>query len=158
MVTRREEQMRRDQDRRRAQASETDAPEVHDEQTAESYIMEVGTSATLTVSFQDAMGGDVNLKKVNWTASEGLAITPDPEDPTTASVFATAAGSSTVTAHVEGEIGGRGTTQIPILIRSKGTPHVGAIAFSNDASEPPPVEPPPEEPPPEEPPVSRGRA
>lgn len=93
--------------------------------------MELYGTGTAKVSSQDGLNGEVDLKAVQWKSTGPVVVSPDPEDPTTAQLFATAVGSSKITASIMDEFGVTSElAHVELEVVEKGKAHESKIELS----------------------------
>lgn len=98
---------------------------------AERQKMEIYGSGTAKVTSTDALNGEVDLKAVQWKSTGPIVVSPDPEDPTTAALFATAVGSSTITASMMDEFGVTNElAHVDVEVVEKGKAHESKIELT----------------------------
>jgi hypothetical protein len=96
--------------------------------------MEMGGSGTAKASFKDALGNDVKIKSSTWSSTGPVAVSPDAEDPTAATLFASGPGPVTITAVGTTEAGHTSTANIEIMVIEKDAPVEGTIEVSVTAA------------------------
>jgi hypothetical protein len=96
--------------------------------------MEMGGSGTAKVSFKDALGNDVKIKSSTWSAVGPIAVSPNAEDPTAASLFASGPGPTTITAVGMTDTGASSTATLEIMVIEKDAPVEGKIEVSVQAA------------------------
>jgi hypothetical protein len=93
--------------------------------------MELYGTGTAKVTSTDALSGEVDLKAVQWKSTGPIVVSPDPEDPTTAQLYATAVGTSTITASMMDEFGVTNElAHVDVDVVEKGVAHESKIELS----------------------------
>jgi hypothetical protein len=93
--------------------------------------MEIYGTGTAKISAKDGLGGDVDLKAIQWKSTGPVVVSPDSEDPTTAKLFATAVGSSKITASIMDEFGVTSElAHVEVEVVQKGAAHEAKIELS----------------------------
>lgn len=100
---------------------------------AEREQMEVGGTGNATVAFTGAGGDDIEIKSSTWTAHGPVAVTPNPDDPTEAALFAAAPGPVTLTCVGQTETGATATASLEIMVVDNSLPTEGTISLSVQA-------------------------
>lgn len=99
--------------------------------------MEMGGSGTAKVTSTDGLGGDVDLRAVQWKSTGPVVLSPDAEDPTTAHLYATAPGKSTITASLMDEFGVTSTlAEVDVMVVQKGASGESKIELSLEPAKP----------------------